>query len=112
MLVYSTLNFPYHQVLSETVAKALEDEGHSETAKFVENFDKFFDCLNVSCITGGRDKNKKFRYPYRTANDDRLKVRLIAYMYIVYAKFLCTILYIVVVRKRFSWLPATMGGKC
>lgn len=42
--------------MSETVASALRCEGHTETATFVEYFDKFFDCLNVSSISGGGNK--------------------------------------------------------
>ena len=64
-------------MLSETVAHALRDEGHMETADFVQNMDKFFDCLNVTSITGGKKKLKKFSYPYRSASDFRLEVRLI-----------------------------------
>ena len=47
---------------------------HGETADFVEYFDKFFDCLNASSLSGGQRKNKKNRYPYRTGEDDRLNV--------------------------------------
>lgn len=43
-------------VLSETVACALKEEGHSEMAKFVEYFVRFFDCLNVSSISEGKHK--------------------------------------------------------
>lgn len=56
------------------MAHALEMEGHAETAQFVNMFDKFFDSLNVSSITEGKTKLKSFRYPYRSASDDRLDV--------------------------------------
>lgn len=67
------------QVLSESVAHALESEGHFETAKFVEMFDKFFDCLNVSSLSRGHLKQKKYCYPYKSENDERLSVGSIAY---------------------------------
>lgn len=42
------------QVLSSSVANALEFfdlEETQETEKFVRNFDRFFDCLNVRCTS-------------------------------------------------------------
>ena len=42
------------QVLSESVANALERTGGnevSETVKFVRNMDRFFDCLIMSAIS-------------------------------------------------------------
>ena len=62
------------QVLSEMIAKVLESDGHAETAQFVNYFDKFFDCLNVASITGGKIKRKTNCYPYHCGNDDRLTV--------------------------------------
>ena len=62
------------QVLSESVANALEQTGGeevSETVKFVRNMDKFFDCLNVTNFTNGYHKRKVFQNP---KNDFRLKV--------------------------------------
>lgn len=56
------------------MAHALKCDGHDATAQFAENFDKFFDCLNVSSLTGGKKKRKQYRYPYRTGDDDRLEV--------------------------------------
>ena len=44
------------QVLSNTVSKAIKTRGKAETeetAKFVDMFNKFFDCLNVSNFTAG-----------------------------------------------------------
>jgi hypothetical protein len=61
------------EVLSESVAIALELEGHTESAQFVRFFDKFFDALNVSSIHGGQQRRKEYRYPYRSGNDHRLK---------------------------------------
>ena len=65
------------QVLSQTVSKALELTGGDEakeTAKFVDLFDKFFDCLNVNSFTKGKHSRKVFQNPYRKATDFRLKV--------------------------------------
>ena len=63
--------------MSETVCKALRVTGGaeaSETAKFIEMVDKFFDCLNVSSFSKGKLKRKPFLQPYRKSNDFRLKV--------------------------------------
>lgn len=64
------------QVLSESVASAMKLTGGpevSETVRFVEMFDKFFDCLNVNNFTTGRQKRKVFKHPYKSADDFRLK---------------------------------------
>ena len=45
-----------------------------ETAKFVDMFDKFFDCLNVSSFTAGIQSRNAFKSPYRKDTDFRLKV--------------------------------------
>ena len=42
--------------------------------KFVANFDKFFDSLNVSSLSAGKLKRNAFKSPYRSATDFRLKV--------------------------------------
>uniref|UniRef100_A0A1X7V2N3 C2H2-type domain-containing protein n=2 Tax=Amphimedon queenslandica TaxID=400682 RepID=A0A1X7V2N3_AMPQE len=68
------------KVLSETVSCALKEDNHAKLAKFVEYFDHFFDCLNVTSISGGKHKLKKYSYPYRTANDDRLKWLAVDFM--------------------------------
>lgn len=61
-----------------------------ETARFVDFFDKFYDCLNVSNFTNGTRYNKKFQHPYRHGEDPRLKVctahadvNLVSTLYIV-----------------------------
>ena len=46
----------------------------AETIKFVDNFDKFFDCLNLSNLSTGKEQRKSFKQPYYCANDFRLKV--------------------------------------
>ena len=63
------------QVLSATVAKAIRTTHGSEveeTVKFIDNFDKFFDCLNVTNYDSGRKERKPFEEPYRS-DDFRLK---------------------------------------
>jgi len=65
------------QVLSGTVAHALEFSGGdevSETVKFVHMMDKFFDCLNVNNFLSGKKQRKCFQDLYRSADDFRFKV--------------------------------------
>lgn len=64
------------EVLSETVRNGLSmlgDEALVETIRFVDKFDKFFDCLNVNSFDAGRHERKTFKQPYRSATDFRLK---------------------------------------
>ena len=65
------------EVLSESVSQALiltgGDEA-SETALFVAQMDKFFDCLNVSSFTKAKKERKPFMNPYRSKDDFRVKV--------------------------------------
>lgn len=64
-------------MLSETVRNGLSmmgDESLVETIRFVDKFDKFFDCLNVNSLNDGRKERKPFKQPYRSATDFRLKV--------------------------------------
>ena len=46
----------------------------AETINFVDHFDKFFDCVNVSNMSTGKEQRKPFKQPYYSANDFRLKV--------------------------------------
>ena len=65
------------QVLSNTVSKAIETRGKAETeetAKFVDMFNKFFDCLNISNFTAGIQSRNPFKSPYCKDTDFRLKV--------------------------------------
>ncbi len=65
------------QVLSNSVAKALQltqGDEVAETITFVDKFNKFFDTLNVSSISAGKLKRSPFKDPYRSASDFRLKV--------------------------------------
>ena len=70
-------NCPFIKVLSQSVATALRTylKGESEeTAKYLEMFDKFFDCLNVTNYTTCYIKRKYFQSPYRWNNDLRIQV--------------------------------------
>lgn len=64
-------------MLSNSVVAALKltgGPGAEGTAKFIEMADKFFDCLNVANLNEGKEKWKKFREPYTSPDDERLKV--------------------------------------
>lgn len=54
-------------MLSKTVSEALTftfGEEARETAKFVDQMDKFFDTFNVSSFDQGRKARKPFQKPY------------------------------------------------
>ena len=60
------------------MASALEYYGleeTKETVNFVKIFDKFFDCLNVRCISASVQRRKPDLRPYRSPDDKRLKVK-------------------------------------
>ena len=64
-------------MLSERVALALEQtkrDDVSETIKFVQFMEKFFDSLNVTNFNNGIHKKKLFQEPYTSKDDFRLKV--------------------------------------
>ena len=66
------------KVLSETVAKALDFYGNeeaTETKRFVDIFDTFFDCLNVRSLEEHHRRRKPNLAPYRQMDDGRLNVR-------------------------------------
>ena len=69
--------YAHLQVLSNSISKALTllvgDEA-TETAKFAEMFNKFFDCLNTSNFTVGKQQRIVFKNPYYSAEDFRLTV--------------------------------------
>ena len=69
--------YAHLQVLSNSISKALTllvgDEA-TETAKFAEMFNKFFDCLNASNFTVGKQQRNVFKNPYYSAEDFRLTV--------------------------------------
>lgn len=65
------------QVLSESVGNGLCFIGGdevTETVQFVKNFDKFFDCVNVTNLSAGKEQRKPFKQPYYSGTDFRLKV--------------------------------------
>lgn len=65
------------QVLSQHVADALDFYGSSETLetkRFVEIFNKFFDCMNIRHWDEHRKKRNPNLQPYRSPDDERLKV--------------------------------------
>ena len=67
----------YIQVLSNSVAEALELENHpgtKETRRFVRTFNRFFDMLNVRSLKEGVFKRQPDKLPYRSVDDGRLKV--------------------------------------
>lgn len=55
----------------------LGDENLLETIRFVDKFNKFFDCLNVNSFDSGRNERKPFKQPYQSATDFRLKVYIV-----------------------------------
>lgn len=70
------------QVLSASVAHALEYYGEadtSETRKFIQNFDRFFDCFNVRCVPEAVHKRKPDLRPYRDPCDSRFTVSFSSY---------------------------------
>ena len=65
-------------MLSASVAHGLEYYGEddtSETRRFVQNFDKYFDCFNVPCTSESVHKRKPDLRPYRDPDDSRFTVR-------------------------------------
>lgn len=50
----------------------------SETAFFIDMMDKFFDCLNVSSFTKGKQNRKVFQNPYKSKDDFCFKVLMCA----------------------------------
>ena len=54
-------------------------EETKETEEFVRIFDKFFDCLNVRCISASVQRRKPDLRPYRSPDDGRLKVYCYTY---------------------------------
>ncbi len=54
--------------------KRMQDPEHEKTVEFILMMDKFFDCVNVSSLDGGKRSRKSFRSPYHSAKDFRIKV--------------------------------------
>lgn len=62
------------QVLSSSVAKVMNLHGGEEakeTAKYIANMDRFFDCLNTRSLTEGIETQKDSLPPYTDMNDIR-----------------------------------------
>lgn len=79
------------KVLSTTVATALQYDGNPETReteRFVRNFDKFFDLMNVRSLEEGIKKRKPNLLPYREITDDRLTVSVARYKFLFFNAFL------------------------
>ncbi len=49
----------------------------TETRKFIGNFDRFFDCLNVRSTSEGKTRRKPDLRPYRSPSDARLTVSIL-----------------------------------
>ena len=70
------------QVLSKSVSDAFKYFGNAstmETEKFTLIFDRFFDCLNVRCLSEWKVKLKPDLKPYTSVDDPRLEVRQCIY---------------------------------
>lgn len=73
------LHITHIQVLSKSVADAFAyygDPTTTETERFVRNFDRLFDYLNVRSLTDWKSKKKPDLKPYSSPSDSRLKVLL------------------------------------
>ena len=55
--------------------KYYDDPDTTETQKFIEYFDRFFDCLNTRHLREGIQKIKEDLHPYYEPTDKRLEVR-------------------------------------
>lgn len=65
------------QVLSKTVADALQLENNpnlTETIRFIRKFDRFFDMMNVRSLDESVLKRKPDLRPFRSITDNRFKV--------------------------------------
>lgn len=66
--------------MSTSVANALDyfgDPKTKETERFIREFDRFFDCLNVRSLYEWEKKKKEDLKPYTSVEDKRLKVGII-----------------------------------
>ena len=75
-------NYLYSQVLSDSVAKAMQatqGQESEETLRFITMFDQFFDCFNVRSYDEGKRQRKPFKQPYRSGSDFRLQVCILYY---------------------------------
>lgn len=61
------------------MANGFDFYGHAETTetqRFVEFFNKFFDCLNVRSLNEHKRKKNPNLMPYRNPADERLEVSI------------------------------------
>ena len=65
-----------HQLSLANAIELVGDPATSETVRFIRMFDRWFDCMNVSSLSGGRRELKKDLYPYRTPKDTRFDVSM------------------------------------
>ncbi len=108
-IIYNVMSSYVHQVLSESVSKALEMTGGpdaAETARFAGMMDKFFDCLNVTSFNAGKRKRKPFQDPYRSSAC-RYSYLLDVVSSVITEAFGVAFL---VVRRRFPDVPGQVGG--
>ena len=96
------------------MSKALKLTGGreaSETAKFVEMMDKFFDSMNVRNYTEGVHKRKRFRMPYTTSEDMRLRVCIQYYYTYVFTLDPDLALFSIFSGLRMSSFPISTSGR-
>ena len=99
-------------MLSKTVSEALTftfgDEAQ-ETAKFIDQMDKFFDSFNVSSFDQGRKARKPFQKPYvKPKTEDSEDVRL--QVVISYTSITNVLIEYFLVSAGISCLPESVEG--
>lgn len=87
----------------------MRDPELEKTIEFVLMFNKFFDCLNVSCLDAGRHSRNAFKSPYHSTKDFRINVRSISHNIIIIVLIVCVCL---VAEGRISWLFGQVGEEC
>lgn len=76
--------------VSEAIGLELEDKPYlAETQKFVSNFNKFFDFMNVRCLKECILKRKPDVRPYNSTSDNRLE-ESIPWLYVARTDFTFT----------------------
>ena len=61
-------------VFNEKTVAELSSHGYSDTATFVEQVTRLWNCLNVKTTDDGRNINDSNIEPFRSLEDERLKV--------------------------------------
>ena len=87
------------------MANALRDPEVTETAKFVEMFDKLFDCTN---FTAGKKARKPFQEPWRR-EDFMFKVSLVCVPFLIAESTVGTLYHISVAGSRISTISQKLG---